>query len=212
MAAAIALAVIAGYLLGSIPFGLLVSKFSAGRDLREYGSGKTGFTNSLRVLGLKRSLPVFTGDLLKGLVAALLPLLWTDEPWARALGGLAAVMGHVWPLFAGFRGGRGVLTGAGVLLGLNPIAALCVVPVAILVIAVTKYVSLASITACGLAGPVYIGFAAAGYGEWAYAFAALVGGWLIVVLHHDNIARLRAGTERKLGKGGERRAEAPGAP
>jgi len=210
VAPAIALAAVCGYLLGSIPVGLLVSKTLGGRDLRDYGSGKTGFTNSLRVLGLKRSIPVLTGDLLKGLLASLIPLLWTDEPWARAVGGFAAVVGHVWPVFAGFRGGRGVLTGAGVLLGLNPVAALCVVPVALLVIAATRYVSLASITACALAGPAFIAFAATGHSEWAYAAAATAGGWLIVAVHHDNIARLRAGTERKLGKGGERRAEAPG--
>jgi glycerol-3-phosphate acyltransferase PlsY len=212
VALAIAFAALCGYLLGSIPFGLLISKRVGGRDLREFGSGKTGFTNSLRVLGLKRSAPVFAGDLLKGSAAALLPLLYTDEPWARAIGGLAAVAGHVWPVFAGFRGGRGVLTGAGVLLALNPIASLCLVPVALVVIAITRYVSLASITACTLAGPMFIAFAAAGYSEWAYAFTACVGGLTIVVLHHDNIARLRAGTERKLGRGGERRSEASPAP
>jgi glycerol-3-phosphate acyltransferase PlsY len=211
VAPAIAAAIVVGYLLGSIPFGLLVSKRLGGRDLREFGSGKTGFTNSLRVVGLKRSVPVFTGDLLKGLLAALIPLLWTDEPWVRALGGLAAVVGHVWPVFAGFRGGRGVLTGGGVVLGLCPIAALVVVPIAAVVIAVTRYVSLASITACALAGPVAILLAATGHSEWAYAAAVTAGGWLIVAVHHDNIVRLRAGTERRLGKGGERRTEVSGA-
>src|SRR5689334_21965375 len=101
---AVVIAAICGYLIGSIPIGLLVGKLRGGVDVRDYGSGKTGFTNSLRVLGLRRSLPVLLGDPLKGAVAASLPLLYTDDPWARAAGGLAAVVGHVWPVFAGFRG------------------------------------------------------------------------------------------------------------
>ena len=205
MALGVAIAAACGYLLGSIPFGLIVSRRASGSDLREYGSGKTGFTNSLRVLGLRRSVPVLAGDLLKGLAAALLPLLYTDEPWARAAGGLAAVVGPVWPVFAGFRGGRGVLTGAGVLLALSPMASVIAFGFGGLVIAVTRYVSLASITACLLAAGLSLGFAAAGELAWPYAVAVALGGALVVVLHHDNIARLLAGTERKLGQGGERR-------
>jgi glycerol-3-phosphate acyltransferase PlsY len=194
------IAVVCGYLVGSIPFGLIISKRASGSDLRQFGSGKTGFTNSLRVLGLKRSIPVFGGDLLKGAAAALLPLLYSDEPWARALGGLAAVLGHVWPLFAGFRGGRGVLTGAGVLLALSPVASLVAFVVAGLVILVTRYVSLASMTACLLAGVLSLAFAAIDELAWPYAIVATAGGVLIVVLHHDNIGRLLAGTERKVGQ------------
>src|SRR5688572_20308914 len=111
----ILIAAVSGYLIGSIPIGVLVGKLLGGIDVRDYGSGKTGFTNSLRVLGLRRSLPVFLGDLAKGALAASLPLLYSDDPWTRAAGGLAAVVGHIWPVFAGFRGGRGILTGAGVL-------------------------------------------------------------------------------------------------
>ena len=196
----IAAAVVAGYLLGSIPFGLIATRLSGGVDVREYGSGKTGFTNSLRVLGLKRALPVFAGDFLKGLAAALLPLLWSDDPWARAAGGLAAVCGHVWPLFAGFRGGRGVLTGLGVLIGLSPIAVLVVAPVAVVILKTTRYMSLTSILTSIVAGGVFAAFAAANLHPWAFAAVAAAGGALIIVLHHDNIARLRAGTERRIGE------------
>ena len=203
----ILLSVIAGYLLGSIPVGLLVSKLARGVDLREYGSGKTGFTNSLRVLGLRRSLPVFLGDIAKGVVAALLPLLYTDEPWARGTGGLAAVAGHIWPIFAGFRGGRGVLTGAGVLAGLSPLAALAVVPVAALALLLTRYMSVTSMTAALAAAAMFVAFAAAGLHPWAYALAAALGGGLVIATHHDNIGRLLAGTEPKVGRGGERRAQ-----
>jgi len=204
----IAVAVVCGYLLGSIPTGLLASRLGRGVDLREYGSGRTGFTNSLRVLGLRRSLPVLAGDLAKGLIAALLPLLYTDDPWARAAGGLAAVVGHVWPVFAGFRGGRGVLTGAGALIALDPVAALLIVPPAVAALLLTRYMSVTSIVACLSAAVAYVLFAAFDAHSWAYAFAAVTGGALIVVLHKDNIRRLIAGTEPKVGRGGERRAPA----
>ncbi|HEY7270660.1 MAG TPA: glycerol-3-phosphate 1-O-acyltransferase PlsY [Dehalococcoidia bacterium] len=205
---AVLLAVVTGYLLGSIPVGVIVSRLLGGVDVREYGSGKTGFTNSLRVLGLRRSVPVFLLDFGKGFAAAMLPLLYTDDPWARAAGGLAAVAGHVWPLFAGFRGGRGVLTGAGVLVALDPLACLVVIPVALAVMLSTKYMSLTSITGCAAAGVVFVIFAALGWHDWAYAVAAVLGGSLIVALHHDNIRRLRDGVEPKIGRGGQRRATA----
>lgn len=196
----IVLAVVTGYLLGSIPFGLIASKLRGGVDLRDYGSGKTGFTNSLRVLGLKRSAPVFAGDFAKGLTTALLPLLYTDDPWARAAGGLAAVIGHVWPVFAGFRGGRGVLTGGAVLLGLSPIALLIVLPIAGAILYLSRYMSLMSISTAILAAVSFAVFAALDLHPWSFALVAAIGGALIVALHHDNIGRLRAGTERKIGQ------------
>ncbi len=197
---AILIAAITGYLLGSIPFGLIASKLRGGVDLRDYGSGKTGFTNSLRVLGLRGSAPVFAGDFAKGLAAALLPLLYTDDPWARAIGGLAAVIGHVWPVFAGFRGGRGVLTGAAVLVGLSPIALIVVLPIAGLILYRWRYMSLMSISTAALAAVSFAVFAALGLHPWAFVVAAAIGSALIIVLHHDNIERLRAGTERKVGQ------------
>jgi glycerol-3-phosphate acyltransferase PlsY len=204
----IAAAAVIGYLFGSIPVGVTVSRLLGGVDVREYGSGKTGFTNSLRVLGLRRSVPVFVLDFAKGAAAALLPVLYTDDPWARAAGGLAAVAGHVWPVLAGFRGGRGVLTGAGVLMALDPLACLVVIPFALAALVATKYMSVTSITGCLAAGVVFVLFAALGWHEWAYAVAAVTGGTLIVVLHRDNIERLRGGTEPKVGRGGQRRATA----
>jgi glycerol-3-phosphate acyltransferase PlsY len=203
------IAAVTGYLLGSIPFGLIASKLRGGVDLRDLGSGKTGFTNSLRVIGLKRSLPVFLGDFAKGMAAALLPLLYTDEPWARVAGGLAAVAGHVWPLFAGFRGGRGVLTGGAVLLALSPLATLAILPVAALILYKWRYMSLMSISAACLAAVSFAVFAAAGLHPWAFVAAAALGGALVIALHHDNIDRLRAGTERKVGQRVEAGPAAP---
>jgi len=204
----VVIAVVMGYLLGSIPVGLLVGRKAQGVDVRDYGSGKTGFTNSLRVLGMKRSLPVFVGDFGKGALAALLSLLYTDDPWARALGGLAAIVGHVWPVFAGFRGGRGVLPGLGALAALNPLALAIVVPVAGLTLMATKYMSATSIVGCTTGAIVFVAFAATGIHPWALAVAAVLGSSLIVLLHHDNIRRLMAGTEPKVGRGGQRRATA----
>lgn len=193
-------AAVIGYLLGSIPVGLIAGRFAGGVDVRDYGSGKTGFTNSLRVLGLRRSLPVFIGDYGKGLAATLLPFLWSDDPWARAIGGLAAVCGHVWPLFAGFRGGRGILTGAGVLSGLSPLAVLIVLPVAGATLKLTRYMSLTSISAAAIAGVIFAAFAAADLHPWAFAAVAIAGGSLTIALHHDNIRRLLAGSERRVGE------------
>jgi glycerol-3-phosphate acyltransferase PlsY len=153
-------------------------------------------------------LPVLAGDFGKGLAAALLPLLYTDDPWARAAGGLAAVVGHVWPLFAGFRGGRGVLTGAGALAGLDPLAMLLVVPPALAALLLTRYMSVTSIVACVSAAAFFVLFAALDLHDWAYAVAACTGAALIIALHRDNIGRLLAGTEPKIGRGGERRAPA----
>jgi glycerol-3-phosphate acyltransferase PlsY len=193
-------AAVTGYLLGAIPVSLIVGKLAGGLDVRAFGSGKTGFTNSLRVFGWRRSAPIFLGDLLKGSAAALLPLLYTDDAWARAAGGLAAVAGHIWPIFAGFRGGRGVLTGAGVLLALSPLAALAVIPVAAGVISLTRLVSLASISASAVAALVFIAAAAGGFLPWAYSAAAASGAVLVIAAHHDNIGRLLRGTERRLGQ------------
>jgi glycerol-3-phosphate acyltransferase PlsY len=203
------LAAVVGYLLGSIPVGLIVSRYATGVDVRNYGSGKTGFTNTLRVVGLKRALPVLAGDFLKGFAAAMLPLLWTDDPWARAAGGVAAIIGHAWPVFAGFRGGRAALAGIGALFALSPIAALVALPVMVLCVGTTRYVSLGSITAAFVAGFVSLALAVFDQQSWAYGAGAAVGAALIIALHHDNIRRLLAGTERKLGKGGERRVAPP---
>lgn len=202
----IVVAAVCAYLLGSVPFGLIVSRLGAGKDLRDYGSGKTGFTNSLRVLGLRRSLPVLAGDLSKGIAAALLPLLYTDDPWARAIAALTAVVGHAWPLFAGFRGGRGVLTGAGAMLALNPLAVLPVLPVAVGAAVATRIMSVVSISSAACLAVSFMAFAAGGLSPWPYAWAALTGSLLVIALHRDNIARLLAGTEPRIGRGGERRA------
>ena len=102
-----------GYLIGSIPVGVLVGRIYRGVDVRDYGSGKIGFTNTLRSLGWGAALIVAVGDTMKGVVPILIGRFVFDDPWAVALGGVAAVAGHMFPLFAGFRGGRGAATAFG---------------------------------------------------------------------------------------------------
>jgi len=195
-----------GYLLGSVPLGLIAGRLMRGVDIRDYGSGKTGFTNALRTLGLRASLPVLVGDLAKGALTVVIARVLSDNAYVQATGGLAVIIGHNWPVFAGFRGGRGVATFVGVLVGMNPLVVLALLPVGVAIVVVTRYMSVMSISSALLAAGVLIGLAAAGVLPVAYAVCAGLAALLIVVLHRENIGRLLAGTEPKIGRGGERRA------
>jgi len=207
---ALVVATVCGYLLGSIPFGLIAGRLFQNVDVRDYGSGKTGFTNTLRVLGLQRSLLVFGGDFGKGAAATLLPLLYTDSPWVRAFGGLAAVIGHIWPAFAGFKGGRGVLTGAGVLVALDPRIVAVVAPVAVAAFALSHTMSVISLASALAAAVAFFAFAAFGIDSWAYAAVGGIGAALVIAMHRENIDRLRQGEEPKIGQGGSRRVASGG--
>ena len=200
--------VVVGYLLGAIPVGLFVGRLAGVADLRAYGSGKTGFTNALRSLGLRWAVLVMAGDIAKGAVAVLLCRLLVTNPWAAALAGAAAVLGHIFPVFAGWRGGRGVATAFGAFLAVAPAAALAVVLFSAVVLAVSRYASLMSVVG------VFVGFVAVvalvlthNLAAEYLAFAVLT--MLAVELSHvGNIRRLLAGTEPKLGRGGDRRPTA----
>jgi glycerol-3-phosphate acyltransferase PlsY len=199
-----------GYLLGSVPTGIIAGRLARGIDIRDYGSGKMGFTNALRTIGLRASLPVLVVDVAKGALAVVIARLLSGDAYVQVVGGLAAVVGHDWPVFAGFRGGRGVTTSFGVLLGMNPLVGLALIPVGIAIGWVTRYMSVMSISGAVLATGVLIGLAAASVLPAAYAVYAGLAGALVIVLHRENIRRLLAGTEPKIGRGGERRAERVG--
>ncbi|MSQ41961.1 MAG: glycerol-3-phosphate 1-O-acyltransferase [Dehalococcoidia bacterium] len=205
---ALPLAALGGYLLGSIPTGLLVAR-RRGIDLREYGSGKTGFTNTLRTLGVGPALVTVAVDIGKGALAVVLARTLFDDPWATALAGLCAVAGHNWTLFAGFRGGRGVATTFGAFLAMSPLAALAVFAAAGAVLATTRYVSLMS-TVGVLSGFVVLAVlvterAPAGLRLPAeYLLFGVLVTLLVELSHAENIRRLLAGTEPKLGQGGGR--------
>jgi glycerol-3-phosphate acyltransferase PlsY len=195
------LALVAGYLIGAIPFGVLIGLF-AGVDPRRAGSGRTGATNLLRTVGPAGAAAVFLLDLAKGIGAVLLAT-WlyrvAGAGWVAAAAGVAAIIGHIRSVFIGFRGGRGVATAVGGLLAMAPWAVALLAPVVVAVIWRWRYVSLGSIIGALLA-PVATGaLAAMGAGRIeavGYAAAAAI---LITVAHADNIDRLRTGTERRLG-------------
>lgn len=198
-----------GYLLGSIPTGLLIGRLARGIDVREYGSGNTGFTNVLRTAGLRWGVVALFGDLAKGVIPVVAARLLSDEPYVQTVAGLAAVAGHDWPVFAGFRGGRGVATSFAAALAMNPIATAALVPVAVGVVAITRIMSVMSVGMAPVVAVLFVVLAATGIHSWAYAVYAIVAAALIVVLHRENLKRLLAGTEPKLGRGGQRREGAP---
>lgn len=202
-----------GYLWGSIPSGYWMGKLLRGPnfDVRDYGSHKIGATNVLRTLGKWPAAVVFVFDLSKGLLPTLIgmfvPFFFVGG-WGAPLAGLAALLGHCFPVFIGFKGGRGVMTGAGVILLLSPLTFVVCALFAVATIAIWRYVSLGSIVGClsamvcgvilylvGLANPHF--FAAIGLPALCYL---IVGPGLIVLFHHDNIGRLLSGKERKIGQ------------
>jgi acyl phosphate:glycerol-3-phosphate acyltransferase len=198
----------AGYLLGAIPTGYVMGRLLRGIDVRDYGSGKMGGTNTLRTLGLRVALIVMVVDIAKGAVAVLIARAISDEPYVQTVAGLAAVAGHVWPVYVGFRGGRGVGTSFGALLAMNPLASLALLPVAIAVIAISRYMSLMSVGMAPVAAALFLALAVAGVHPYAYAVFALVVAALIVALHRDNIERLLSGSERRIGE--KERVRQPG--
>lgn len=189
----IAVGVIA-YLLGSISVGLLVSRMMGGPNLREVGSGNTGATNALRAMGIKGGIIVFVGDIIKALIACIIGRVWLDLHGAM-IAGLMVVIGHNWPIFFQFKGGKGVSCTLSAMLMSFPIPAVICYLVAIVVIALTKYVSLGSI----LLAAIFAILVAILHTDvinivWAVAIAGL-----LIIRHHANIRRLIKGEERKLG-------------
>ena len=170
------------------------------RDVREVGSGKTGMTNVMRTAGKKAAALVFVLDAAKGVAPVLVASAVSGGAWLEAAAAVAVVVGHVFPVFAGFRGGRGVATGFGAASALLPWAGLAGIVAFVPVVALTRYVSLGSVL--GVAA-VFAGFVAAmaAYDLPSPHFVfALIVGPLIVGMHRDNIVRLLRGTERRIGQ------------
>jgi len=201
---AIVLAAVIGYLLGAIPFGLIIGRVARGIDIREYGSHRTGATNALRTLGARAAALVFVLDVAKGVAAVLLArALFDGDPlveWAAAVAGFAAIIGHNWSAFIGFTGGRGVATSGGALGAMSPWSVAIVAPIVVGVIWRSRYVSLGSITGGLLAPVVTAGLALVGLASVPAIVYALASGLLVTAAHGDNIGRLRAGTERRIGQ------------
>ena len=191
------LIIVIGYLLGSIPFGLIVGKKFYDIDLREHGSKNTGATNAFRVLGPKAALFVGIPDVLKGVLAVYLAQVFSANPLIMVIAGIAAICGHNWSMWMKFRGGRGVATSVGVLLMLAPKVVGVVLLVFIVLVALTRYVSLGSVVG-GIMVPFLMWYFA--YPEIIKVFGIVVAVF-IVLRHRANIKRLLSGTENKVKPG-----------
>lgn len=188
------------YLAGSIPVGVLVARAAGGTDPRTVGSGRTGGTNALRALGRKWAAVVVIGDLAKGALPVLLArVVGGNDPLVEALCAGSAVAGAIWSVFAGFRSGRGVGTGVGTMLVIQPLAVVLAAPVFIGAILLTRYVSLGSLLGSAAMLPVMLLFVLVAPGTpLSYVLYAAVGAGFIWLAHSDNIDRLLHGTERKF--------------
>ena len=203
---AILFSVLCGYLLGSISFSIILSRLRYQDDIRRHGSGNAGMTNTLRTYGKLSAALVLAGDAAKGALAAWIGLE-LGGPMTMYMAGLFAVIGHMFPVFFGFRGGKGVATAAGFILGSPPFLGLILAVVFALVVFFSRYVSLGSVTVAVLYPPLVV------WMNWGHYWKAgmLLGDWLslacpflmaalVIWAHRGNIKRLLAGTENKLGQ------------
>ena len=190
---------LASYFVGAIPTSYLLSRFLAGIDLRQHGSGNLGATNLYRVLGWKYAIPAAAVDIAKGAIPVLVfaPHASNSQVFALACG-VAAILGHVFSLFVGFKGGKGVATAAGVMLGLAPLALTAVAVVWALLVRVTGYVSVASIAAAALL-PLAV-YLLEDSTSPALLWIATVIAAGVIILHRRNIQRLAKGTENRFGR------------
>jgi len=190
----IILPIIIGYLIGSIPFGVIAGKLRK-IDIRKVGSGNIGATNIYRTLGTAPAVIVFILDILKGALAVYIAqAMIPDSPAIIVVSGIAAIIGHMYPVYIGFKGGKGSATGLGVLLGITPdlfIIAMIYVAVAI---TVTRYVSVTSISGVLLLAALMFTF----HKPVEYSIAAIIVAILVIYKHAPNIKRLLSGTEPKI--------------
>lgn len=194
------LAVVIAYLLGSIPFAFLAGK-ARGIDLRTVGSGNLGAANVFRNLGRSWGIAVMAADIGKGVLAVVVAKALTDDPWPAIAAG-AAMAGHVFPVWLRFKGGKGVAVGGGALIGLVPVAAAISLGIWLVVLLVTRYSSLASITAA-VAAPILT----IALGEpWSSVIFTLLASIAVLVLHRGNMARLLRHEESRIQLGRARRA------
>lgn len=184
-----------GYLIGSINASIILSRLK-GSDIRKHGSGNAGATNTLRTFGKGAAAVVLVIDVLKGVAAVLIArYLFPDAPVCQHICGFGAILGHNFPLYFGFKGGKGVLTSVAVLAALNWWVGLIALAVALIIMAITKYVSLGSMLGA-ITAPIIAFF----LGDIYFIVFTVCAAGLIVIRHKDNIKRLIHGNERKLGE------------
>lgn len=204
--------IIFGYLMGSIPIGIIIGKLVRRIDIRDYGSGKMGGTNVMRALGMKMGILVIALDVAKAAVAVtlakiiigshVLPVGGFTLHWqiAQVATALAVMIGHIWPVYLRFRGGRGVAPFFGTLLAMSPVAALFGFEILLMVVFITRYMSMGSILGALGAWSLLAPMTVVNRFPPIYLVYGLIAATLILYQHWDNISRLRAGKERRIGE------------
>ena len=206
---ALFLVCIVAYLLGSINTSILISRMY-GTDIRKHGSGNAGATNTLRTLGKKAAVMVVLGDAVKGVLAIVLTgflvklcanlgaeVLENAEMY-RCCAGFFAIMGHNFPIYFKFRGGKGVLTSAAVIAVLEPVIFFCLIAIFVIIVAITRYVSLGSV--CSAVGLIVLPVMILGFDHLPFLIFGVLAGLSAIFMHRGNLIRLKKGTERKLGE------------
>ncbi len=217
---AILLAAVCGYLLGSIIFAIIVTKLFARKDIRDFGSGNAGLTNVLRTLGKGPAACVLVGDFMKGVLSVIIGKLLFEHlggavdgsEWFMLggyIGAFFAVLGHIFPVFHGFKGGKGILITAGVMLLLNPWVLCIILGTFIIVVVISRYVSLASISAAVMypVATFLVEFLSQQKTVWIDTVLAAIIAALVIFMHRGNIKRLLSHTESKLGQKKKESAE-----
>ncbi len=193
------LMVLVGYASGAVPWGVVLGRLVGRIDLRSHGSQSIGATNALRLLGWRVSLAVFLLDFAKGFIPVVIAQLLGFDGWWVAAVGVAAVVGHCWSPLIGFRGGKGMATGAGSAAGMFPWV-LLVFPLMAIIVALTRYVSLASIVGSVVVSVVLVVLGIFGFVTWSVTLAVVTITTIILLKHEGNIRRLLSGTERRFGE------------
>ena len=191
--------VVLGYLIGSVPFGLIAGRLTTGVDVRDHGSGKTGMTNVLRTVGVKAAAVVVLLDMGKSVLAVVIARIFTDTPATDIAVALSTILGHNWPVFVGFKGGRGIATGWGALFILHPISGAVAAVVGAPIIGLTRLMSLASILGAGAGSIALIILAVIDVVPLEYLWFSVLAFPFVLIRHSDNIGRLFRGEERRVG-------------
>jgi glycerol-3-phosphate acyltransferase PlsY len=210
--------VAAGYLIGGIPWGIVVARVLGGPDPRSLGSGRTGGANVMRAVGFRAALIAGFLDAAKGSVSVLIAMVLGADPLVQGLAGIAAIVGHSRSPYIGLRGGRGVAPAWGATLVIQPLVAALIIPVFVAILFLTRISSVASLVGSVVGGLALLAAVAAGTLPAAFAVFAVAGTATIWLFHADNIQRLLAGEERRIewgmrGRpGGQRRPDGPAGP
>ena len=194
------LVIIASYLYGAIPWGFIVARGLYRIDIRRQGSGNIGFTNVLRTVGPRPAALVLMLDIGKGVIPVLTARLIWDDPNIQVAGAVAAVAGHSWPVYLGFRGGKGVAPGIGAVLAMAPLPFVAIAAVGLPFLAISRYVSLTVLIFAPAMTALMLALALLDLTSYSYFAFVATATAIIVYRHRDNIRRLRAGTESKLGQ------------